>query len=396
MLNRRFAEGMVKKHTRARGRFPNVTPASEPSGHVSVQYTRILDKRTATLSSHPPHPTEAEYWKLKWLKATVTFLRDLGRVLRNEEKAMRRLGVQPKALPIKRVRIETKLSAGERRERAMLLQAARRDKESEADVKIRKITRPLRSAATATVQGLDEDRPPRNMLSTPAPTIKKIEQTFTHMRLISRLRASPRRVRLTAKRVEPTVHCLRYHDRHHDRLRARLGIVKDLSKSATTAVKREQQGHRIRNQPSTSAPTATKRAPHKVDRLHYADWTDNRRTGSIFRGKVVRRIRPLMVRQYKSGSRLDQEQSDRRDEAHQRYVVGREKESLWNTMRAAANGGIPVLAPTSRRRPQAEKLVESVREFFSPDTTAAEMQGESVDDRTPGEYSEGEYKPFRG
>ena len=374
---------MAKKHTRARGRFPNVTPASEPSGHVSVQYTRILDKRTATLSSHPPHPTEAEYWKLKWLKATVTFLRELGRVLRNEEKAMRQLRVQPRAVSIKRVKVESKLSANERRGRAMLLQAARRDKESEADVKIRKIDRPLISAATATARGLDR-RP------TQAPTIKKIEQTFTRTRLISRLRASPRRVRLAAKRVESTGHRLR-------RLRAKLGIVKYLSKSAITAVRMEQRGGcHSRNRPSTPAPTVTKRAPHRVYRLQSAYRTYNRRTWSFDRGKVVRRTSPLMVRQYKSGPRLDQEQRGRRDEAHQRYVVGREKESLWNTMRAAANGGIPVLATTTRPRPQAEKLVESVREFFNPDTTAAEMPGESIDDGIPGEYREGGYKPFRG
>lgn len=365
MLDRRFAEGMARKHTRARRRFQNVILASEPRGHVPVQYSRALDNRIATLSSRDPHPPEADFWKSKWLKATVIFLRELARVLRTEEKAMKQVEVQPKAVPIRRQRATSKLSAKERRDR---------DKEGEAGDKVEKIVQSLTSAATTTVPG------PDNHPSTLAAPVRKIEQTFTRMRSISRLRASVRSVRLAAKREQRTGHRIRY----HSRLRERVGIVTYLSKSAVTATKQDPgKGRRSRNHPSTSVAPATKRTFFIGRRFRYTSLP----------GRSVRRVRSALETLYKP--RLD-EQRNRRNLAHRKYVVGREKESLWTTMRAVAKGGTSVSAPTSHRCRREERLMEHVRGYLNLDTTPEETPVEYRDEDTPDEYREGEYKPFKG
>ena len=349
---------MARKHTRARQRFQSLISAFKSHDHVPVQYSRALDNRIATLSSYGPHPPEADFWKFKWLKATVACLRELARVLRSEEKAMKQLEAQPKPVPIQRQEATSKLSA---KERAMLLHAARRVKEGEAGDRVRKIDQSLTSAATTTVPG------PDNHPATSAATVRKIEQTFTRLRCISRLGANVYRVPLAAKGEQRTGHRIR----SRSRLRERVGVVKYLSKSPATATKQDPgKGRRSRNHPSTSAAPAMKRSFFIGRRFRY-----------ISRGSV-RRVRSSLETAHKARLRED--------------VVGREKESLWTTMRAVAKGGTSVSAPTSHRRRREERLLENVRGFLNLDATPEEAPVECRDEKTPGEYREGGYRPFKG
>ena len=293
-------------------------------------------------------------------------------------------------MPIRWQSVTSKLSAEERKERGRLLQAAREDKTGEADVKIENLDQSSTSTAAATIRGRDEDHPPPNDPPIPSPTIRKVEQIFTRLRRISRLRANMRKIPLAVRRDQRTGQRIRY----HSRLRQSVGTVKHLPKSSAIATKREGRNPRcFRSHPSTRPATATTRATHGVYRFHYAHRTYNNRTLSGIRGKLVRRIRLAKVSEDRA--RDHKHESRRRILAHRRYAVGREKESLWTTMRAAAHGGLPILAPTSRRRPQAQKLMESVREYLIPDMTT-EWPGERRDDETPDQYKEDEYKPFSG
>ena len=369
MLNRKFARGMAQKHTRARRRLQKLSPTSESRGHGPVQYARAVDNRIAELRLREPHPLGQDFWKLKWLKATVIFLRELGLVPRTEEETIKQLETQFKDVSLQRLKITSKLAARERRERAMLLRAAQKDKKDEVDVKIEKLDQPSTSTAIAITQDRGADHPPRNP-STPAPMVRRVEQVYT------RLRKNLRKIRLAVSEDQRAGQRIR----DPSRVRQNVGRVKYLSKSAAAASRRPRRKARLsRSLPSTSVSTATHKAAQGLRWLQYAHRA-KARTLSGIRGKLVRRVRLLQIRLTRQRRH---ENSYERILAHRRHADGRAKEALWTSMRATASpGGLPVLAPTSRRRLQAQKLIESVREYL-------------LDEEPPVEYREGEYKPLR-
>ena len=409
LLENKTARLLAKTHAKFQARLRDLLRAPRSHARTSSVFKSSYEKRiTALQQPMLSGPKRQAYRKLTWRKATKAYLDEIAETLQREEATLKQDQAPTPQTAGHNQRLDTAIVVQDRhlaRSKWLAEQEAKIDPTiTEVNTVLASDTQVITTPLTKLKVDIDGSGMANRMRRRRRGSLRFIHRPYwirlrsdiVRRRTLTRLRKV---MILVPVRASANIKYYTRRDSKGDSKEADKERTDVMSPSthAITRPRRQRKARRGKNDEdaAVAARGHPRRAAFAMHRR--ARMARRLRLKFILHTFAYRRSRKRLARTYglstETGYRLRHheylESRNRMLQSRGRFIVKRERESLWNTMKSSTEreSSSPATRQCHQSQDDTQRLVEEVQGFLRGDTSDGEMLDE---------HSEGVYKPFKG